>query len=71
MHVWHWFCELSAARGSTMGGFLPLSFTEIEAWARLYSVELQPWHVRAIRAMDTAFLGAIAKKPTLEDLTGE
>ena len=60
-HVWAWFWDLSAARGS--GGFAPnpLSAMEVATWAGLMKIELQEWEFKALRAMDAAFLAAVAK----------
>jgi hypothetical protein len=41
---------------------MPVTHLEIEAWARLVGAELDEWEVRAIRAMDMAFLAELAKR---------
>ena len=61
-HVWAWFWELSAARGSNGFAPMPVTHLEIEAWARMVGAELAEWEVRAIRAMDVAFLAELAKR---------
>jgi hypothetical protein len=61
-HVWAWFWELSAASGSNGFAPMPVTHLEIEAWARLVGAELDEWEVRAIRAMDMAFLAELAKR---------
>jgi hypothetical protein len=35
-----------------------VSFAEIQSWSRLMLVRLAPWEVRALRALDMAFLRA-------------
>lgn len=56
-----YFWEISASRKfsvSDMGGVLhqPLEQGEIESWARNNRVELNSWHCRVIKALDTAYL---------------
>lgn len=54
--IWRIFWAISAARGFHQFGPAPISFAEIEAWARLTRTPLQPHHVAIIRAMDQVFL---------------
>ena len=51
------FSELSRSRQSAFSP-QPLPLTEIDAYARLAGVRLDWWEVRALRAMDTAWLRA-------------
>jgi hypothetical protein len=52
-HIWGWYWEL---RASTPEGFSrsPVSFQEIDAWIRCMNLEIRPWEIRALRAMDEA-----------------
>ena len=52
-----WFNELADTRHNGR----PISFTEIEAWARLHGRQLAGWEVDAIRRMDEACLQVHAK----------
>lgn len=55
--MWRWFLELNATR--TIGGHVPnpISFQEIEAWARLNWVDdLTPFDVSVLRRLDAAML---------------
>lgn len=61
-HVWHWFWELSASRGGNGFAAMPVPHVEIEAWARLVGAEPDEWEIRALRAMDAAFLAELAKR---------
>ncbi|MGY6410047.1 MAG: phage tail assembly chaperone [Alkalilacustris sp.] len=54
--LWEAFLDLSLARTYHAQGPNPISFIEIEAWARLTRTPLQPHHVRIIRAMDVTFM---------------
>lgn len=56
VHLWRWFVELSAARGSNGWGPNPISYLDIEAWSRLTRTIINPAEVRAIIALDQAFL---------------
>ena len=53
-HIWDWFGELSAARSGNGGGPNPLSFVEIEAWARLTGRLPASREVQALMALDQA-----------------
>lgn len=56
-HIWGWFWELDSGRQTGMGISL-LSYSEIEAWSRLRGVRLDPFELRAIKAMDVARVSA-------------
>ena len=64
--VWQWFWEIDAARSNNGYTFQPLSFREIEAWARLTGITLIPDEVRILRAMDRARLDA-GMRPAVTD----
>lgn len=60
-HLVTWWRELNGARRSGgMGGPDPIGYTELDAWARLTGRRPTSLEVRALRAMDEAFLGALA-----------
>lgn len=54
--LWDFFWRLSMGRGSTGFGVSPFQFSEIEAWSRVNRVQLDPWEVDCLKAMDMAFL---------------
>jgi hypothetical protein len=60
-HVFDWFWELSAGRGSNGFGPSPLTFQEIAAWRDLTGAVLDAWEVTALREMDAAFMTAWGK----------
>lgn len=63
-HVWRWFdAELSPARPC---GFTeqPLAWQEIDAWARRTGVRLSSADARLLRALDVAYLNAVAAGST-------
>ena len=47
---------MSSARTSNGFGLNPLSFCEIEAWARLSGVEPTPWEVGLLKRLDMVTL---------------
>jgi hypothetical protein len=63
-HVWEAFWDLGAHRGANGFGPAPLTYAEIHARARLLRQEHRPWEIRAIMAMDRAFLEAVSDKTT-------
>jgi hypothetical protein len=54
--LWDAFLQLDAARTFHAAGPNPIGFAEIEAWARLMRMPLEPHHVRALRTMDAELL---------------
>ena len=63
-HLWDWWQELHLARGSSGFGPVPLSWSDIDAWARLTGARPSPPELRAIMALDRAIVSVlIEKKP--------
>jgi hypothetical protein len=60
-HIWQWFCELSQTRQIGMSAG-PITFAEIEAYARLMKIEMHPWAVALIRRIDQAVMAAEREK---------
>jgi hypothetical protein len=60
-HVWDWFLDLAHARsvGYTAN---PISYVEIEAYARLYGLDILPIEVALLRRLDMAALAHVASK---------
>lgn len=59
-HLWDWFVELNAARGSTGFGPAPLGYAEIRAWAALTDRQPSPWEVETLKTLDEAWLASLA-----------
>lgn len=55
-HLLAWFADLAAGRGVGYMAPLPLSYSEMEAWARLTGRTLTPWEVLVLRRLDNAYL---------------
>lgn len=60
-HVFEWFCDLSDARGGNGFSLNPVSYAEIAAWSALTGARPSPWEIKAIRAMDAAYLSELAR----------
>lgn len=54
-HVWEWFCELGGARTNGMA-INPIAWADMAAFFTLIRVRPDPWELRAIRALDDAYL---------------
>ena len=54
--VWRWFLDLNRTRSSSGFAPNPLTYSEIEAYARLYRWPLEPRHVDMIMAMDRVWI---------------
>ncbi len=59
-YLWEWFWELHSGRSYGLAAN-PLTFAEIASWASLVEAQPMPAEVRAIKAMDAAYLNATAK----------
>ena len=59
--LWHWFGDLHATRQVGYSGPMSITFMEIEAYARLNRLPIEPRHVAILRAMDRSFLEALDK----------
>jgi hypothetical protein len=57
--LWQAFLRLSATRSYHMAGPNPISHAEIDAFARLMCLPLEPRHVAILAAMDAAWLDAV------------
>lgn len=58
-YIWTWFCALSEARGSGGFGASPITYPQIEAWARLMRTEVTPWEVGILRRLDRVFIEVV------------
>lgn len=56
IQLWNAFQHISATRTYNAVGPNPISYCEIEAWARLSRTPLAPQHVQILIAMDGAWL---------------
>jgi len=62
-HVWEWFvAELSPRRSSSGFGANPLSFADIEAWARLTGRRPTSFEARLLMQLDDAMVHALRPK---------
>lgn len=58
-YLLEWFGELNTGRASSGFGLLPISYTEMEAWARLTGAEPTPYDIWILRQIDTVFLAGM------------
>ena len=54
-HVWHWFLELSAARGSTGFGPAPIGYRDMADWSRMTGAQPTPFEVGLLREIDLQY----------------
>lgn len=54
-HLIHYMWEVGPARQTGMGN-APVGFGELLAWQQQMGIVLQPWEVRALRLMASAYL---------------
>lgn len=59
-YLWGWFLELHRVRGGGMGP-APITFQDLEAWARMRALRLAPWEVEVIQDLDTTWMNAQAE----------
>lgn len=60
--LWHWFADLSRTRTYHAAGPHPISYAEIEAYARLMQWPLEPRHVALIRELDAVWIDRARKQ---------
>lgn len=63
-YLWAWFQELSSGRGNNGFGVLPLSWADMDAWARLTGNQPEPWETAILRNMDDTFLAVCHEEAT-------
>lgn len=54
--LWRWFLDLNRTRRAGLAGPEPISYGEIEAYARASGWPIEPRHVAILRAMDDAWM---------------
>lgn len=54
--LWGWFMDLNAARTWHQNGPNPITYADIEAYARLHRWSMSAQHVAILRAMDAAYV---------------
>jgi len=60
--LWQDFLELHNARSSNGFGVNPISFLEIDAWARVNQITVNPADIKIIKALDNVYLKQQAKE---------
>lgn len=60
--LWKWFMALHKTRQAGMNGPQPITYAEIAAYSRIYSLPIEPRHVAILIAMDQAYLETVYKK---------
>jgi hypothetical protein len=60
-YLWDWFWDLHNGRTYGLAGN-PITYTDMASWASLVGAEPSHSDIRAIKAMDTAFINAQAKQ---------
>lgn len=61
-HVWEWFWELSAARGMSETGALPIGYADIRAWMDCTGTRVIPPEIDMLTAMDRAYRSALSQE---------
>jgi hypothetical protein len=51
-YLWSWFMELRVGAGQGFNGIAPLTWTELDAWARLTQTRPYPHEVKALFSLD-------------------
>lgn len=55
-YIWDWFTELNAARPANGMCIGPIPYSEIAVWAKLMQLNLLPFEIKALRAIDEAYV---------------
>lgn len=56
-----WYGDLRSALGADLASPKPLSYTELDAWARRMEIDPTPTEVRLLFALDRAFITTMAR----------
>ncbi len=59
MYMWEWFLQLNAARQNNGMAISPLSYSEILAWVTLMQINISPFEITVIKALDSMFINHI------------
>jgi hypothetical protein len=57
-HIWYWFLELNQSRQHSEMGAMPISFSEILAWATLSGVSPLPNEIRVLKQLDSVAMAS-------------
>lgn len=61
-YIWEWFIDLSAGRGYSEVGPLPLTYTEIKAWSDLTSQKTNAWEIDILKQIDRVYITESLRK---------
>jgi len=61
-YIWEWFCSMSNGRGYAEWGAMPLTYSEIKAWAELTKCEPMAWEVEILKKIDNIFVSKAGEK---------
>jgi len=56
-HVWSAFITLSNTRSAGFSGPNPITYEQIKAWKELTETPISPWEIKAIKSVDTVYMG--------------
>jgi hypothetical protein len=56
-HVWSAFITLSNTRTAGFSGPNPITYEQIKAWKELTETPISPWEIKAIKSVDTVYMG--------------
>lgn len=56
-HVWSAFITLSNTRTAGFSGPNPITYEQIKAWKELTETPISPWEIKAIKRVDTVYMG--------------
>ena len=57
-YLWDWFMELHGHRGAGPMGAAPLTWPDLDCWARRMRRDPQPWEFDVIAHLDNEFFAA-------------
>ena len=63
-YLWNHFIQLHNGRGGNGFGPNPIAWSEIRAYCDVMRVQLDPWEVEAIKAVDDVFLASSTDSTT-------
>lgn len=70
IYLWRGFLEISSSRGSNGYGPSPISYTELDCWARLTRRKLTAFDVEVIMRLDSIYLSEQSRQAAAAEKKG-
>jgi hypothetical protein len=66
-YLWSAYWEIRSRRGGNGFGVVPITWGDIDAFARLTGARLAPWEVKVITALDDLWLRSVSPSTSKDE----